>query len=121
MMRICQPDTVGTEKVNDVFIGNLYKCFFHFRSQPPDLLESGRNNDKPLHAALAALLLALALAGCDNVQTPQGEVTYLYKRAKWYRAASLEGTQRGPTSTGWVWQMSAVSFDYLPNTYNEPF
>jgi len=75
----------------------------------------------PRNTALAALLLALALAGCDNVQTPQGEVTYLYKRAKWYRAASLEGTQRGPTSTGFVWQMSALSFDYRPKTYNEPF
>ena len=53
-----------------------------------------------------ALLLALAAAGCDNVQSPRGEVTYLYKKAKWYRGASFQATQLGPTSTGWVWQMT---------------
>jgi len=69
----------------------------------------------------AAVLLALAAAGCDNVQTPRGEVTFLYKKAKWYRSASFQGTQRGPTSTGWVWQMSGLSFDYRPKTHEEPF
>ena len=38
--------------------------------------------------------VALALAGCDNVQTPQGKVTYLYKDARWYRSASFEGAQQ---------------------------
>jgi len=74
--------------------------------------------------AILGLMLAavaLALAGCDNVQTPQGEVTYLYKDARWYRSASFQGTQRGPTSTGWVWQVAAISFDYRPKTYEEPF
>ena len=69
----------------------------------------------------AAVLLALAATGCDNVQTPRGEVTFLYKKAKWYRSASFQGTQRGPTSTGWVWQMSGLSFDYRPKTHEEPF
>ena len=74
--------------------------------------------------ALLGLMLApvaLALVGCDNVQTPQGKVTYLYKDARWYRSASFEGAQKGPTSTGWVWQMSGTSFDYRDKTYNEPF
>lgn len=74
--------------------------------------------------ALPALLLAAALlplAGCDNVQTPQGQATYLYKDGRWYRQASLEDTQRGPTSTGWVWQMTAISYEYRPKTYTEKF
>jgi len=76
------------------------------------------------HARLGVLALGaclLALVGCDNIQTKQGEVTYLYKKARWYRRATLQGTQRGPTSTGWVWQMSALSFDYRPKAYEEPF
>jgi len=75
-------------------------------------------------ATFGSLLLGFLiwpLAGCDNVQTPQGKVSYLYKEAKWYRRASFQGLQRGPTSTGWVWKMSAISFDYRPKTYEEPF
>ena len=72
-------------------------------------------------AAFALASAALALTGCDNVQTPQGQVTYLYKDARWYRRASFQGAQRGPTSTGWVWQVASLSFDYRPKTYNEPF
>ena len=74
--------------------------------------------------ATPALLLAaalLALAGCDNVQTPQGHVTYLYKDGRLYRQASLQGTQRGPTSTGWVWEVSAVTFEYRLKTHPEQF
>ena len=74
--------------------------------------------------ALPAILLAaafLAPAGCDNVQTPQGQATYLYKDGRWYRQAALQGTQRGPTSTGWVWQMTAISFEYRPQTHSEKF
>ena len=71
--------------------------------------------------SLALAFVALIAAGCDNVQTPQGEATYLYKKAKWYRRASFQGTQKGPTSTGWRWRMSAISFDYRQRTYNEPF
>ena len=74
--------------------------------------------------ATPALLLAaalLALAGCDNVQTPQGHVTYLYKDGRLYRGASLEGAQLGPTSTGWVWEMSAITFKYTPENHPEQF
>ncbi len=67
------------------------------------------------------LLLAALAVGCDNVQTPQGEATYLYKKAHWYRSASYEGAQLGPTSTGWVWDMSAITFEHRPKTYEEPF
>jgi len=70
---------------------------------------------------LTLVPFALALVGCDNVQTPQGKVTYLFKDARWYRSASFEGAQKGPTSTGWVWQMSGISFDYRDKTYEEPF
>jgi hypothetical protein len=72
--------------------------------------------------ALSLLAFGLvALVGCDNVQTPQGNATYLYKKAFWYRKASFQGAQKGPTSTGWVWQMSAITFEYLPKTYAEKF
>ncbi|NQT86434.1 hypothetical protein HQ560_06690 [bacterium] len=63
----------------------------------------------------------LALTGCDNVQTEPGKATYLYKKAFWYRAASFQGAQIGPTSTGFVWQMSHLTFEYLPKTYAEKF
>jgi len=70
----------------------------------------------------AILVVAfLALTGCDNVQTEQGKATYLYKKAHWYRSASYQGAQKGPTSTGWVWQMSQITFEYLPKTYVEQF
>jgi regulator of protease activity HflC (stomatin/prohibitin superfamily) len=76
---------------------------------------------RPTIQVLLLAAAALIAVGCDNVQTPQGEVTYLYKEGRWYRSASLEGTQRGPTSTGWRWQMSAISFDHRPKTYEEHF
>ena len=70
-----------------------------------------------------AALAAAALTGCglDNLQTSQGQASFLFKEARWYRNASIYGTQVGPTSTGFCWAVSQRSFPITQQPHPEQF
>ncbi len=79
---------------------------------------------KALPAAAAAIILVviavagLSRVGCVNVQTPAGHEGYI-KSKPIFGAAEFVGTQRGPTSTGWVWRQEVLNIDMRPRTYSE--
>jgi len=81
------------------------------------------NRRKRFFQYLGMGLCLAMVAGCalDNVQTKQGEASFLYKRGKWYRAASTYGTQVGPTSTGWCWKVDEITFPITQHPYREKF
>jgi hypothetical protein len=73
--------------------------------------------------AAVAVLLVLAVAGlsrvgCVNVHTPPGFEGYVRSKPI-AGAGKFVGTQRGPTSTGWVWRQEVVNIDMRPRTYSE--
>jgi len=88
--------------------------------------EMGRNDMSSKTRMFRYLGIGLSLAfltGCalDNVQTQQGKASFLYKRGKWYRSASVYGTQVGPTSTGWCWKVDEITFPITQHPYREKF
>jgi hypothetical protein len=68
--------------------------------------------------ALLAALAILSKVGCVNLHTPPGHEGYLRSKPI-FGAGSFVGTQKGPTSTGWVWRQEVVNLDMRPRTYSE--
>ncbi len=69
------------------------------------------------------ILLVLAVAGlsrvgCVNRHTPAGFEGYV-RSVPIAGAGKFIGTQKGPTSTGWVWRQEVVNIDMRPRTYSE--
>lgn len=60
----------------------------------------------------------LSRAGCDNHHTPPGHEGYIRSQPL-MSAGEFVGTQKGPTSTGWVWRQAVVNIDMRPRTYSE--
>ncbi len=65
---------------------------------------------------LAAVLLAYY--GCDNQMTPSGHEGYIQSNPI-VGAAEYLGSQKGLTSTGWVWRQKVINIDMRPRTYSE--
>ncbi|HUS62885.1 MAG TPA: SPFH domain-containing protein [Kofleriaceae bacterium] len=73
--------------------------------------------------AVGAVLFVLATVGiskmgCANHHTPAGHVGYVKSRPI-MGAGEFVGTQKGPTSTGWVWRQEVVNIDVRTRTYSE--
>ena len=69
-----------------------------------------------LVAAIAAVVLSRV--GCVNLHTAPGHEGYV-RSQPFVGAGEFVGTQRGPTSTGWVWRQSVVNIDIRPRTFSE--
>src|SRR3989475_770812 len=65
-------------------------------------------------------LTVLAFAGCGNVQTPAGYVGYVTQGAILGKSR-FYALQRGPTSSGLGWLLSAINVSVTPYTYSEDF
>lgn len=76
----------------------------------------------PILGALAVIFVlgvaGLSRAGCDNHHTPAGYEGYIRSKPL-IGAGEFVGTQKGPTSTGWVWRQDVVNIDMRPRTYTE--
>lgn len=73
--------------------------------------------------AVGVVLFVLATVGiskigCANHHTPAGTVGYVKSRPI-MGAGEFVGTQKGPTSTGWVWRQEVVNIDVRTRTYSE--
>lgn len=67
-------------------------------------------------AIVAAVMISRA--GCVNEHTPPGHEGYL-RSIPFASAGEFVGTQRGPTSTGWVWRQQVTNIDMRPRTFSE--
>ncbi len=63
-------------------------------------------------------MVGLSRAGCSNHHTPAGHEGYIRSKPL-FSPAEFVGTQKGPTSTGWVWRQELVNIDIRPRTYSE--
>jgi hypothetical protein len=60
----------------------------------------------------------LSKVGCVNMHTPPGHEGYVRSKPI-FGAGSFVGTQKGPTSTGWVWRQEVLNVDMRPRTFSE--
>lgn len=76
----------------------------------------------PIAGAVVVLLVlavvVLSRVGCTNHHTPAGHVGYI-KSVPFFGAGEWVGTQKGPTSTGWVWRQEVVNVDVRMRTFTE--
>jgi regulator of protease activity HflC (stomatin/prohibitin superfamily) len=63
-------------------------------------------------------IAGLSRVGCVNEHTPPGHAGYVRSNPI-FGAGEFVGTQRGPTSTGWVWRQEVVNIDMRPRTFTE--
>ena len=64
------------------------------------------------------IVVGVARVGCVNRHTPAGYEGYLRSNPI-AGAGSYVGSQRGPTSTGWVWRQMVINIDMRPRTFSE--
>lgn len=67
---------------------------------------------------LVIIIAGLSKAGCVNLHTPPGHEGYLRSQPL-VGAGKYVGTQKGPTSTGWVWRQEIINIDMRPRTYSQ--
>jgi regulator of protease activity HflC (stomatin/prohibitin superfamily) len=66
------------------------------------------------------VLFGMVLAGCHNVDTPQGEVGYVTQGAV-FGSSRFVTTQVGPCSSGLGWLYAVKNVPITPVTYSESF
>ena len=71
-------------------------------------------------AALIGVIVFVWLLGSSNPVTPAGYVGYLTQGAV-FGKTQFYGLQRGPTSPGRTWLLSATNVSITPYTYHEEF